>query len=386
MLKRILIERYKSIKSADITFGKINVLIGENGAGKSNLISFIELCQSTDLDLYVRTHLGMGRLLHGGAKKSKEFSGTLVFESLPDETDLQDGKASDCAVALTVATAIDGITPVVVEKAQYLNIPSDKDYELGDKHLIGGLEELRRIDRLNLSMNHQRSSEALATTVFQTYYLKVPIDSVKIYHFCDTGDHAGIRGMSNLNDNVCLKKDGSNLASVLYLISQNSPHTFKMIEAMMRRVAPYFQCFELKPDRLNPNLITIEWKEKDSDIYCDSTSFSDGTIRFLALCVLLMQPNPPATIIIDEPELGLHPSAISIIGALVRRAAHKTQVIVATQSADLISEFSIDEIIVVDRIKGESVFHKLEERDFEQWLDDYTLGDIWKKNLIGGRP
>lgn len=357
MLKRIIIERYKSIKFADITFGKVNLLIGENGAGKSNLISFIELCQSTDLNLYIHTHLGMGRLIHGGVKKNKAFSGTLVFESVPDvDMRIQDDALSDCALSLTIATAIDGVAPVVVEKAQFLNIPVDEDYNKGDKQLINDIEECRGIGE------------------------------VKIYHFCDTGDHAGIRGMSNLNDNVTLKKDGSNLASVLYLISQKSPHTFKMIEVMMRRVAPYFQSFSLQPDRLNPNLITIEWREKDSEIYCDATSFSDGTIRFLALCVLLMQPNPPATIIIDEPELGLHPSAISIIGALIRRASHKTQVIVATQSADLISEFSLNEIIVVDRVKGESVFHKLKEEDFEQWLDHYTLGEVWKKNIIGGRP
>ncbi|NDJ77487.1 MAG: AAA family ATPase, partial [Chloroflexi bacterium] len=132
--------------------------------------------------------------------------------------------------------------------------------------------------------------------------------------------------------------------------------------------------------------IRLEWRERGSDDYFNANMLSDGTLRFVALATLLLQPTLPATILIDEPELGLHPYAITLLVSLLRQAAERTQVIVATQSVPLVNQFTPEEILVVDRLEGQSTFRRLAQDEIAGWLDEYGLGDLWEKNVIGGRP
>jgi predicted ATPase len=128
------------------------------------------------------------------------------------------------------------------------------------------------------------------------------------------------------------------------------------------------------------------WKQKDSDYPLWPSQLSDGSIRFICLVTVLLQPDPPATIIIDEPELGLHPFAITLLGALLRSASTRMQVIVSTQSVPLLNEFTIEDLIVVERDNGNSIFKRLNEDDFSSWLENYSVGELWEKNILGGRP
>jgi len=154
----------------------------------------------------------------------------------------------------------------------------------------------------------------------------------------------------------------------------------------VRLVAPFFDDFDLKPSRLNPDKIRLEWREKGSDIYFNAHALSDGTLRFICMVTLLLIPEPPETILIDEPELGLHPYAITLLATLLRSAATRTQVIVSTQSVTLVNQFNPEDIIVVDRTDGRSIFERQDPQDLERWLEEYGMGDIWEKNLLGGRP
>ena len=113
---------------------------------------------------------------------------------------------------------------------------------------------------------------------------------------------------------------------------------------------------------------------------------SDGTIRFIALVTALLQPDPPSIIVIDEPELGLHPSAIALLAETIRAASARSQIVVATQSALLLDGFEPNEVVVVERDNGHSVFKRLDESQLQEWLVDYSLGQLWLKNLLGGRP
>ena len=156
--------------------------------------------------------------------------------------------------------------------------------------------------------------------------------------------------------------------------------------ATVQLVAPFFDRFDLKPSRLNEDKIRLEWLEKGSDTYFNAHALSDGTLRFICLATLLLMPDPPATIIIDEPELGLHPYAISVLAALLRQAAQRTQVIVSTQSVTLVNQFEPEDIIVVDREDDQSAFSRPDVQALSAWLEDYGTGDLWEKNLLGGRP
>jgi predicted ATPase len=135
-------------------------------------------------------------------------------------------------------------------------------------------------------------------------------------------------------------------------------------------------------------MIQLEWRQKDSDYPFLASHLSDGTLRFICLATALLQPSPPATMVFDEPELGLHPFALTLLANLFEVAARRTsqQVIVSTQSAPLVNEFEPEDVIVVERAEGESVFRRLDSAKLSGWLEDYTLGELWQKNVFGGGP
>src|SRR5690606_7115574 len=214
------------------------------------------------------------------------------------------------------------------------------------------------------------------------------IASWKVFHFHDTSDTAGVKRLGSLQDNEYLRPDASNLAAYLYRLSEEHPEVLDQIRKTIRLAIPFFDDFVLKPRKLKSEeeQIRLLWRQKDSDYSLWPSQLSDGSIRFICLVTALLQPDPPSTIIIDEPELGLHPYAITLLGALIRSAAMRTQVIISTQSVPLLNEFEIEDLIVVEREEGGSVFKRLAEADFTSWLEDYSIGELWEKNVLGGRP
>jgi len=210
----------------------------------------------------------------------------------------------------------------------------------------------------------------------------------RVYHFHDTGDTALVKQQRGINDNIHLQPDASNLAAYLYLMKDDYPSHFNRIEKTVQLVAPFFDRFHLRPSPQNKDTIELEWFEKGSETPFKAHLLSDGTLRFICLTTLLLQPSleQPDTILIDEPELGLHPYAVSVLAAMIRSVSLKKQLIISTQSVDLLDEFDTEDIIVVDRKDGKSLFRRLEEKELEHWLKEYSLGELWKKNILGGRP
>lgn len=174
--------------------------------------------------------------------------------------------------------------------------------------------------------------------------MKKYLSSFVVYHFHDTSATSPMRGDCNINDNAFLRDNGSNLAAYLYFLMQNDEKAFRLIEGVVRSIAPYFKCFKLRPDANDGKRIRLEWEERDSDMYLDGYSFSDGTLRFIALATLLLQSKVPEVIIVDEPELGLHPAAINKLAELVKAASVKSQIILSTQSTNLVNCFEIDDM------------------------------------------
>jgi predicted ATPase len=185
-----------------------------------------------------------------------------------------------------------------------------------------------------------------------------------------------------------LKVNGSNLPAFLYYLQQKAPKALKRIELNIRSVMPYFAGFVLEPRKLNPEEIQLAWKDQnDLEEFFTAMDLSDGSLRFIALSVLLMQPDLPNTIIIDEPELGLHPVAIAKLAGLIKSVAERgCQMIVSTQSVDLINHFEPENVITVDRKDGQSVFSRLDGTELGHWLEDYSLGELWSKSVIKGQP
>jgi predicted ATPase len=197
-----------------------------------------------------------------------------------------------------------------------------------------------------------------------------------------------MRKTGKVDDNRFLRADGSNLAAFLYYIQQRHATSYCLIRRTIQRVATFFDDFQLAPSMLNPDSIKLEWRHRNSDQYFDASSFSDGTLRFIALATLFLQPKEllPSVIIVDEPELGLHPYAIEMLASLIRQASEATQVIVSTQSSLLLDHFDPEDVLVANRADGGTHVERLEAEQLQNWLEDYSLGQLWEKNEFAGRP
>lgn len=363
MIKQVKIRNFKSIREADVTLGHINILIGSNGVGKSNFISFFELLNKIyqqRLGEFVLERGGAENLLYNGSKASGSTLGLFNFND-----------TNAFFFSLKPAT---GDMLYIEHTGDYFNKNKEKEfrYNLWDRTLWDGAT---------------KESELVNKKQWRAGYVRNFLKSFTVYHFHDTSSSSSMRRTCKVDDNVMLRQDASNLPAFLYKMQQNAPKQFAMVEGVVRIIAPYFKRFTLTPRELAPDTIALTWEEKGSDVFMDATNLSDGTLRFMALATLLLQPEPPQTIIIDEPELGLHPAAINMLAGLIRKAAaNGTQIIIATQSVNLVNCFEPEDILVSDRENGTTIFKHLARTDLETWLNEYGIGTIWEKNIIGGQP
>jgi predicted ATPase len=217
-------------------------------------------------------------------------------------------------------------------------------------------------------------------------YLRTQFAGFKIFHFHDTSINSKVKQPCGTNDYANLREDGGNIAAFLFRLQESHPQHFKIIERVIQSIAPFFHSFYLAPDEINPMQIFLRWQEKGSDQLFTAHNLSDGTLRMICLTTLLMQPILPSAIIIDEPELGLHPFAIQKLAAMLTSASLKTQIIVSTQSINLVDQFTADDVIVVEREKNQTVFKRQSEEALAVWREEYSVGELWSKNVLGGTP
>ena len=234
------------------------------------------------------------------------------------------------------------------------------------------------------------ASEALAQSGQSEYSQPVydAVTSWQLYHFHDTSHTANMKQYEIVEDDAYLRADGGNIAPFLLRLKTSHEGDYRKIVNAIRLVLPFFDDFLLKP-RSNGGgeEVNLSWKDQSSDYPFQPYHLSDGSLRFIGLATALLQPAPPSTIIIDEPELGLHPHALEILGELIQTAGAKTQLVIATQSESLLNHFSVAEIVTVNREDGQSVFKRLQEEEYQAWLEEYSLGQLWTKNIIeGGGP
>lgn len=349
-MQRIEIHGYKSIKDLDLRLRNINIMIGANGSGKSNLLSFfvfIKALYNRNLKEFVALSGGMDKFLHLGRKLTEEINMRMSFEKNAYSLTL---KAGDNAFIITK------------EGLWYDN------------------------NQIDIASASEESSLQFATEE-RAKYIRDYLSELKRYHFHDTSRNSPFTKVSNINnDGDSLLSQGENLAAFLYNIQQKAAANYNLIVRTIQAVAPYFRDFYFRPDE-NGNL-ALKWQDKFCDNVYGVTDLSDGTIRFIALATLFLQPRLPQTIILDEPELGLHPVAIAKLSGMIKSIAAKgCQVIIATQSTDLISHFDAEDIITVDQVNGESVYKRLSSQELGAWLEDYTIDELWKRNIINsGQP
>lgn len=360
-LEKLTVKNFKSIREQTLMLGFLNIFIGGNGSGKSNLIEvfrFLREIVNQNLGGYTAIKGGADTLLYFGRKKSPEMAFFLEFG---------EGSTSNAYEVKLRGTQEDNLViwdeiALYHEKSQY-KAPYRKQVSLNSKE-----SKLKEV-------NHICARQ-----------VRYDLESYRVYHFHDTSDTAAVKGTWDLEDNRFLRPQAENLAPFLYWLQEKRPDYLATIQDIVCQIAPFFNEFHLEPTRLNESKIRLEWREKGSDAYFSASSLSDGTLRFICLATLLLQPELPAAVLLDEPELGLHPAAIALLADLLSSAATRTQVLVATQSVTLINQFEPEQVWTVDRVDGQSVFHRLSEANMKEWLDNYALGELWEKNVLGARP
>ena len=361
----LLIEGFRSIRAQKVEFGDLNVLIGANGAGKSNLIRAIQLLSfigTEGLGEFVGRSGGASQLLHMGPRKTP----ILLLEA---EFRLASGVATYRA---RLAHAAGDTLIFTHEEVGYR--PKGKDEQRWTGLGSGHAESKLRLAR--------QDGDVTAKTVLWHLH------RISRYHFHDTGADSSIRAKTHIDDDRDLRSDAGNLAAWLHSLAQTDPARLSRIEGTIRQIAPYFGGFDLTPSRRNPDYISLEWKDSASGHVFQPGALSDGTLRSMALVSTLLQTDEamPAVAAIDEPELGLHPFAMGVIASLMKAASQRTQFVVSTQSTRLLDHFSASDVIVADRADGASTFTRLDDAALSDWLEDYDLSELWEKNVLGGGP
>lgn len=361
----ISVRGFKSIVSIDeLSLQPINVVIGPNGSGKSNFVevfSFLHALWEGRLQDYVRRAGGAEQLLHFGSRVTPEIKIDLSFQKGTNSYSIS-LKASDDDSLYPAYESV-----AYWDKARYSTPYRDWLPPRGNGREAG-------ISEPNLTRVPGWVRQRLARW--------------RLYHVHDTSAESAMRKTAKLDDNMFLRPDGSNLPAFLYRLQNKHPESYGLIRAIVQRVAPFFDDFILVPDPLNEQTIRLAWRHKNSEQYFGAAALSDGSLRFIALATLFLQPQAlrPSVILVDEPELGLHPYAITLLASLVKQASVRTQVILSTQSSLMLDHFRPEDVLVADRVDEGTQLRRLNSTALASWLEDYSLGQLWEKNELGGRP
>ena len=366
-LDYVTVKGFKSIRSIEkLELRPINVLIGPNGAGKSNLLgifAFLHAIREGRLQNYVIEAGGAEKVLHFGSKRTKRIEIDISFRKGVNQYSLRLAPSNDDSLYPEIETVS------FWDKERFPNGPY---YDEPLLPVASGKEA---------GISNSRVARTAS-------WVRNRLGGWLRYQAHDTSSSSPLRKTSNVNDNAFLRQDGANLAAFLHLLQERHPDSYGVIRQTIQRVAPFFDDFNLAPLALNPDSIKLEWKHTNSDQYFDAASFSDGTLRFIFLATLFLQPHSlrPSVILIDEPELGMHPYAIELLASLIRQASKETQVIAATQSSLLLDQFDPEDILVANRVDGATTIDRLKPEPLAEWLKEYSLGQLWEKGEFAGRP
>lgn len=373
-LHRLTISGLTSVRDLTLELKTdVTVVIGANGSGKSNVVGALEIL-SRVVEGTVQEHLlhrgNLDQLLFVGADGPVDHA-TLKIMGLPDDSGLANG------YAVTLSPSDDGSAvlseQLIVHDTKHYATPYDRP-----------LSPARQSHVPALTSGQGDYPQKLRN--FAAYVSSL-MAGTRVFHFDDVSHDAPPKRTATIGDDLSLRWDAGNLAAYLYRVRESNRYDYDRIISTVQRIAPFFEDFVLEPMVPGSESIRLRWRQRGLDRVFTAGQLSDGTLRFICLATLLLTEDRPATIVLDEPELGLHPAAIHLLAALVRSAATDGhRVLMATQSVPLLSEFSLEEVAVVDRIDGATTVSRPNRDELQDFLQDYSLGSMWEMNLLHGRP
>ncbi len=371
-IESIKIKGFRSLADVELSdMPSATVLIGANGSGKTNFMRFLDMLSWMltwrRLQQYVQLQGGADDQLFGGSATTPFIQAEIRMRTGLDRRDY----------GFTLAHAHPDRLLFAGERFRFSTIDSGTDpswHHLGSGHLEARIVETAQ------------SPDVPEGVRGHAFLVKILMSNWEIFRFQDTSKTSSFMKSWEVSDNLHLRGDGGNLAAVLYRLEQEDLTRYETICRQIGRVLPGFDRFDIHEDY---GKVLLRWRARWSDKSFGAHLTSDGSLRFFALVTLLNLPPGmlPDVIMLDEPELGLHPAAIALLGGLIKSLSVERQVIVATQSPLLVDSFDLDQIFVLDLKDGCTTCRKLDAESYQHWLDDgYSAGDLWRMNLFGGRP
>ena len=394
-INSVSIKGFRSLADVELTdLPNVAVMVGANGSGKSNFLRFFEMLKSMmkndQLNRFVQLNGGADDQLFNGSEVTTGISAQIAFSNNKDNYDYRfnlEFAEPDRLIFSDEAFKFWNED----QEPMMLNLGQNEEehdpsleaiwYNFVGNHNEAGIAKYRcQNDGFGGQNGGSCEPKCLAAKEIVKFY-----SNCSSFHFHDTSMTSRMKISYDIFDSTDLRPDGGNIAPILMSLEQNDPERYDYICYQIRRIVPNFESFYLTEEF---GKVILRWKALDSDKIFGAHLASDGSLRFFALVTLLHLPEEmlPEIIFIDEPELGLHPFAIPLLCGMIRVLSSKRQVIVATQSTLVVDQFSIGEIIVLNAKNGETNMIKLKQEDHEQWLEDYTTGELWKTNVLGGTP
>ena len=397
MFDHIEIERFRSFRHVELDIPSLAVLIGPNGSGKSN---FLDL-------LFLMAEAARGGLAEGVA--SRGGFDNLAFKGDPGDIFLAlrfqpKGVFEEEKDAITFKLKLKKVGPncrvwfeqvskaprLPFHHAPLMVMHRDKDgcmfrsIKTGMREEVVENEEGKALESdSELAISQVKDQEKYPTP----YKLLRLLQEWTLYENINVGFDAPVRQPSLLRPTMRLAPKGNNLASVLYSMQQQHPAIWKEIEEILETAYANFHSITFPPEGGDGKVLLRWWErpyEKESGF--SANLLSDGTLKFLCLIAILKSPDPPPLVCIDEPELGLHPDWIKLVAELMQSAASRTQLVVTTHSPQLVAKLSPDQVIVAEKVDGETQLKRLSEEKLKNWLEEFNLGDLWVAGHFGGRP
>lgn len=361
-IRSVTIEGFRSLRHIEnLDLPQLAVLIGANGSGKSTLIRFFEMLswmlKSKKLQEFVVRHGGGDDQLFMGSRKTPRIHAEIRLETAAGNNDFR----------FDLMHLSAGDTLMVMNEA----------YRFAPLDLASGAQWTELVDigkESKLSDQKNKTAKTICNLLRQC----------STYQFHDTSANASIHNRWDVTESFRLRSDGGNLAAVLLDLQTIDPKRYYLITRQIQRVLPTFKEFVLEPEA---GKVLLRWLGKHSDKVFGSHLTSDGSLRLFCLLTLLNLPTNrlPDVMFFDEPELGLHPHAITLVAEMLKRLSKTRQIFIATQSPYMVDCFDLENIIVASANDGETVLRNLPREKYQEWLDDeYQLSDIWLKETVGG--
>lgn len=382
-LTQLIIQNYRSLADCTLPLRDLAVIIGPNGAGKTALLEVFQLLKrgsQQELAKFLETQGGFHAVLNH--REGDSISIELSIDAESEESD------SPIHYQFELKGRPLGYT-IASERLEW---QTDRNASAPFRYIDAGHGEVRYADPASPeSTTPVWGYDPLELALAQAPQVNGEVDALRrtlsqteLYGALDVSPRGIIRLPQSLTPTTLPGPNGDNLFSALYNLRASHRDVYDRIIDLLHQGFADFDGVEFPV--VGAGQVTLAWYERGDSQPFYPNQLSEGTLRFLWISTLLLSPELPGRLLLDEPEISLHPELLKLLAALLQDASARSAIVVATHSPDLIRWLEPEEVLVADKEDGATRFTWADQMNLDEWLDEYTLRDLWLMGNLGGRP